>query len=76
MTVKSDFSIKPVYDRSYPKLMRFNKNGDDFIVLFTERCHGTVVCDVTGRYGTGKYKEDWNENSFNDFNGCVTIESE
>lgn len=57
----------------YPKLMRYSKNGHDFIVLFTENRTGTVVCDNSNTWGVGYYFKGWKEDYFIPFNGTIEL---
>ena len=60
---------------NYPGLMKAIYGG--FIVLFVERCEGIVVNDEGDNiYSIGDYRTDWVEDSFEVFEGEVTLSND
>lgn len=57
----------------YPKLMRYKKTNEIFIVLFIGDKTGIVVCDSNNEWGIGYYFKEWVEESFTPFNGTIEL---
>ncbi len=71
-------NTKPVSKKEYPCLKRYHKDGNDFVVLFTDKKTGTCVSvNETGNsWGfrfVGEHLDTWAEDQFTLYTGTVTI---
>jgi hypothetical protein len=72
-------------DSNYNKKLNFPKlmiSSDELIVLMTGACEGVVISNkarvrqyMVSEYYVGQYINDWNMDSFKDYNGTVTLEN-
>ena len=72
-TIKTTMTKKSI--KKYPYLGHFNKEGNDFVVLFVGHGLGTVVYVGLADKGQvlGKHEGSWIESEFESFHGTVTI---
>jgi hypothetical protein len=63
--IKSQFNQLTLNEKTpkYPLLSRYEKDGDNFVVLFSESNKGVVVFDLTNTWGIGHYYDHWTHNS-------------
>ena len=72
ITVNSVPPVKPV--KPFPKLMKHK--GTDLIVFFSAPGCGMVLRESTASNSQGHGSNTWEPDSFEDFNGTLTLTNE